>query len=177
MTDRLTPEHRSWNMGRIRGKNTKPEIIVRSILHRMGYRFRIDRRDLPGRPDLVLPKYHAALFVHGCFWHRHTGCSNASTPKTRQSFWKKKFEENVSRDNKNTQLLKDAGWKVIVVWECEVKKDPHALSRRLDEALGKRWSDTDSYSIPNRNELFKAAEKRSDYVTFSRAKPKTIKNE
>ncbi|MDC8446286.1 MAG: very short patch repair endonuclease, partial [Nitrosomonas sp.] len=96
--DTLAPEKRSWNMSRIRGANTKPELAVRSMLHRMGYRFRIANKTLPGRPDIVLPKYRAVIFVHGCFWHRHPGCSKATTPKTRADFWSAKFDRNIERD-------------------------------------------------------------------------------
>src|SRR5437016_9744069 len=97
MVDRLTPERRSWNMSRIRGQDTKPERTLRSTLHKIGYRFRLHRRNLPGRPDIVLAKYRLAFFVHGCFWHRH-GCLYTYTPKSRLDFWQKKFKENLRRD-------------------------------------------------------------------------------
>lgn len=119
MTDHLTPEKRSWNMGRIKAKDTKPELVVRSLLHHMGYRFRLHRKDLPGKPDIVLPKYKIVIFVHGCFWHRHKNCKNATVPKTRKAFWKKKFENNVRRDTKNRADLRKLGWNVIIIWECE----------------------------------------------------------
>ncbi len=106
-------------MSRIRGKDTKPELRVRSQLHRMGYRFRLHRKDLPGRPDIVLPKYDTVIFVHGCFWHRHKGCRFAYTPKTRPEFWKKKFGGNIRRDRTNINLLRKQGWKVLIIWECE----------------------------------------------------------
>lgn len=122
MVDRLTKEKRSWNMSRIRGKNTKPELIVRSMLHRMGYRFRLHREDLPGKPDIVLPKYKTVIFVHGCFWHRHKKCKYAYNPKSRKTFWQKKFNENVKRDRKRQNELKRLGWRVIVIWECQVTK-------------------------------------------------------
>ena len=117
-------------MSRIRGKDTKPEIAVRSILHRTGYRFRLHRRDLPGNPDIVLPKYHTVILVHGCFWHRHRGCKYAYTPKSRVDFWQKKFTENVERDKRNRKALRQEGWKVVVVWECELR-DPDKLVLRL----------------------------------------------
>ena len=116
--DTLSSEKRSWNMSRIRGVNTKPELAVRSMLHRMGYRFRIANRTLPGKPDIVLPKYRAVIFVHGCFWHRHQGCKYAYTPKSRSVFWGQKFEGNVMRDKNNLSLLRKAGWLLIVVWMC-----------------------------------------------------------
>lgn len=138
MVDRLTVRERSWNMSRIRGKDTKPEIAVRSILHRLGYRFRLHRRDLPGNPDIVLPKHHTVILVHGCFWHRHKGCKYAYTPKSRVDFWKKKFTENVERDKRNRKALRQEGWKVIVVWECELR-DPDKLVMRLSrEISGKK---------------------------------------
>lgn len=122
MVDIISKEKRSWNMSRIKGKDTKPELIVRSLLHRMGYRFRLHRKDLPGKPDIVLPKYRTVIFVHGCFWHRHKGCKYAYKPKSRVDFWQKKFKENVERDSKKQANLKKAGWKVITIWECEISK-------------------------------------------------------
>ena len=130
MTDRLTPERRSWNMSRIRGTNTKPELVVRKLLHEMGYRFRLHRADLPGRPDIVLPRHKTVVFVHGCYWHRHPGCRFAYTPKSRQSFWNAKFTSNVARDQRNQRDLKEAGWRVIVIWECETS-DRDVLAQRL----------------------------------------------
>src|SRR5262249_36610163 len=120
MVDKLTPERRSWNMSRIRGSDTEAERVVRSVLHRTGYRFRIHHRALPGKPDIVLAKYRLVIFVHGCFWHRH-GCSFTYTPKSRLEFWQKKFEENCNRDSRNQSDLKELNWRVIVVWECEIR--------------------------------------------------------
>ena len=119
--DIISEEKRSWNMSRIRGKDTKPEIIVRSMLHKMGYRFRLHRKDLPGTPDIVLPKYKTVIFVHGCFWHRHKRCKFAYTPKSRVKFWKDKFAETVKRDKQHLKQLKENGWEVFIVWECETK--------------------------------------------------------
>jgi DNA mismatch endonuclease (patch repair protein) len=133
--DDLTPEKRSWNMSRIRGRDTKPELLVRSLLHRLGYRFRLHRRDLPGTPDIVLPKYQTVIFVHGCFWHRHPDCRYAYTPKSRVEFWKEKFAANVHRDAKNRRALEQAGWQVLVVWECELR-DMAGLSDRLTSEIG-----------------------------------------
>jgi len=130
VADRLTVRERSWNMSRIRSKDTKPEIAVRSLLHRMGYRFRLHRRDLPGKPDIVLPKHRTVVLVHGCFWHRHKGCKYAYIPRSRVDFWEKKFAENVERDNRNRKDLRREGWKVIVVWECQLR-DPNRLVMRL----------------------------------------------
>ena len=131
MADRIDPSHRSWNMGRIKGKDTKPEILVRSLLHRMGFRFRLHRRDLPGTPDIVLPKFHTAIFVNGCFWHRHSGCKYAYTPKSRIGFWKKKFEDTTHRDLENSKLLADLGWNVEVIWECELR-DTEKLTEKIE---------------------------------------------
>jgi DNA mismatch endonuclease (patch repair protein) len=136
--DTLTSEKRSWNMSRIRGENTKPELAVRSILHRMGYRFRISDKALPGKPDIVLPKYRAVIFVHGCFWHRHPGCKYTYTPKSRLDFWSQKFEENVTRDKNTISLLKNAGWLPIIVWECEIKRNADVLLGRVSEILQQR---------------------------------------
>lgn len=119
--DSISKERRSWNMSRIKGKDTTPEINVRYALHRLGYRFRLHRRDLPGNPDIVLPRYKIIIFVHGCFWHRHHMCKYAYTPKSRKKFWQKKFKENVFRDKLKQKELENAGWRVFVIWECETK--------------------------------------------------------
>lgn len=133
--DRITQEKRSWNMSQIRGKNTKPELAVRSALHRLGFRFSLHRSDLPGKPDLVLPKYHAAIFVHGCFWHRHKGCKLAYSPKTKQEFWQQKFSNNVDRDKHNLDALTELGWNPIVIWECEIKKDLSGAIEKIRDML------------------------------------------
>ena len=123
MSDKLTPEKRSWNMSRIKGKDTKIEVEVRKYLFSKGYCFRKNDKRYPGKPDIVLPKYHVAIFVHGCFWHRHEGCKDATTPKTRTEFWLEKFDKNVKNDQIKQEKLRELGWKVIVIWECEIKKD------------------------------------------------------
>lgn len=127
--DRLTPERRSWLMSRVRGKNTSPEMRVRRSAHALGLRFRLHRKDLPGKPDLVFPKYHVAMFVHGCFWHRHPECSKASTPKSRIEFWQEKFNANVARDARVEAELEALGWQVVIIWECETKSDVALLSQ------------------------------------------------
>lgn len=132
--DDVTPE-RSRLMARVKGKHTKPEITVRRALHRLGYRFRLHRSDLAGRPDIVLPRYKTAIFVHGCFWHRHPNCSKASMPKTRIDFWRDKFEANVARDRRNVEALKAAGWTVLTVWECETRSSV-SLVEQLNKQLG-----------------------------------------
>jgi DNA mismatch endonuclease (patch repair protein) len=132
--DRLTKEHRSWNMSRIRGKDTRPELKVRSLLHGLRYRFRLHQPGLPGRPDIVLPKHRAALLVHGCFWHRHEGCRYAYRPKSRLEFWAEKFDANIRRDRKVIAALRKLGWRVRVVWECELR-DPVRLESTLSRWL------------------------------------------
>jgi DNA mismatch endonuclease (patch repair protein) len=131
MTDTLTPGQRSWNMSRIRSTNTRPEMRVRSLLHRMGYRFSLHGRSLPGRPDVVLPKYKTVVFVHGCFWHRHKNCPEASNPKTKKAFWQNKFASNTARDRTNQQALRRLGWRVLIVWECQVLKTPDKVAEKL----------------------------------------------
>lgn len=128
--DTLTPEKRSWNMSRIRSKDTTPERVVRSFLYRNGFRFRLHVKGLPGMPDIVLPKYKTVIEVHGCYWHRHEGCKYTYMPKTKVDFWHKKFTENVARDQRTEQELRELGWKVIVVWECMLNNKKH-----LDEIL------------------------------------------
>ncbi|MFT8897970.1 MAG: very short patch repair endonuclease [Acetobacter sp.] len=131
MADTISAERRSWNMSRIRGRDTGPELRLRSLLHRAGFRFRLHAKDLPGKPDIVLPKYHTVIFVHGCFWHRHKGCRNATTPSTRAEFWQAKFDGNVDRDNRNRAALETAGWTVMTVWECELKADADRIVQQL----------------------------------------------
>lgn len=132
--DVLTPEQRHINMSRIRSKKTKPEKAVRSVLHRLGYRFKLHVRDLPGSPDIVLPKYKTVIFVHGCFWHRHSGCKDASVPKTNTEKWLDKFSKNIARDKLAVELLEQCGWGVIIIWECEIKNKDQ-LAARLQTAL------------------------------------------
>ena len=125
-----SPAQRSFNMSKIRGKDTRPEMVVRRWLWANGYRYRLHRKDLPGRPDIVLPKYHAVIFVHGCFWHRH-GCKYSTFPSTRQNFWQTKFEGNVQRDKDNQARLTSQGWRVFVLWECEINSWDLYLEHRI----------------------------------------------
>ena len=134
MADTLSPQERSRLMSGIRDKNTKPELLVRSLLHSMGYRFRLHRRDLPGNPDIVLPRHGVCIFVHGCFWHLHSKCKDARIPKTRTEWWRKKLEGNAARDNRHTAALRRHGWRVITVWECQTEK-PERLVSRLQRLL------------------------------------------
>lgn len=134
MVDKISKEHRSWNMSQIKGRNTKPELLVRKTLHQMGYRFRLHRIDMPGSPDIVLPKYKTVIFVHGCYWHRHPGCKYTYTPKTRVDFWTGKFVENIRRDQRNQTELRESGWRVGIVWECETS-DRKLLISRIKEIM------------------------------------------
>ena len=136
VTDTLTIAERSRLMAKIKGKNTRPEIAVRSLLHRAGYRFRIHVSSLPGKPDIVLPQFRTVVFVHGCFWHRHMGCKAATTPKNHRKFWAEKFARNVANDRKHLGQLRHLGWKTIVVWECQLKKPERALAR-IEKTLKK----------------------------------------
>jgi DNA mismatch endonuclease (patch repair protein) len=120
VVDRIT---RSRMMAGIKGTNTKPELALRQALHHLGLRYRIHVKDLPGRPDIVLPRHRAAIQVHGCFWHRHEGCSYATTPASNGSFWEQKFRETVERDARKLKVLKERGWRVAVVWECAIKRN------------------------------------------------------
>lgn len=121
MADVVDAETRSRMMSGIRGKDTKPELLVRRYLHARGFRFRVHPGAMPGRPDLVLPKYRATIFVHGCFWHRHQNCRFAYNPKSREAFWQEKFRQNVKRDAIVVQTLLDTGWRVMVIWECALR--------------------------------------------------------
>lgn len=134
MTDRLDPSSRRRLMQAVRGKDTAPEIAVRSLLHRMGYRFRLHRKDLPGTPDIVLPGRKAAIFVHGCFWHGH-GCRIGRLPKSKLDYWQPKIEANRERDARKAAALETLGWRVLTVWQCEIKDQP-ALEARLWTFLG-----------------------------------------
>ena len=116
-------------MARIQGRDTVPEVVVRRTAHRLGFRFRLYRKDLPGRPDLVFPRYRAVVFVHGCFWHRHDGCRFAYTPRSRVRFWTEKFRQNVARDRRTEDALRSLGWRVLVIWECETRDDAVVADR------------------------------------------------
>ena len=121
MADVHTPQQRSYNMSMIKGKNTKPEMLLRTFLHAHGYRYKLHDKTLPGKPDIVLPKYHTVIFVHGCFWHGHSNCNYFVVPKTRTQWWTDKINRNKANDEKAIKALKKDGWKVIMVWECKLK--------------------------------------------------------
>lgn len=121
--DKISTERRSWNMSQIRSKDTRPEMIVRSYLHRKGFRFRLHVKTLPGQPDIVLPKYKTVVEVRGCFWHKHEGCKVSNNPLSNADYWQKKFQRNIERDKKNAKELYALGWRLIVVWECETSKE------------------------------------------------------
>lgn len=137
MTDIFTDEKRSSIMRRITGRNTKPEIAVRSIVHRMGFRFRLHRNNLPGSPDLALSRHRKVIFVHGCFWHGHQGCVRSKRPTTNVEFWSNKLEKNSERDSRVRKQLHRLGWKVLIVWQCEIRK-PEMLLKKLNKFLNDR---------------------------------------
>lgn len=135
MADVLTPQQRSFNMSRIRSRDTRPEIIVRSIVHRLGFRYRLHKKDLPGKPDLVLVRHRKIIDVHGCFFHMHDCRYGKVKPVINADFWETKRQSNLKRDRRNIGLLKKAGWQVLIVWECETK-NPEALKKTLVDFLG-----------------------------------------
>jgi DNA mismatch endonuclease (patch repair protein) len=140
MADVHEPETRSYNMSQISGKDTKPEMIVRKFLHGNGFRYGLHRKDLPGKPDLVLLKYNSVIFVHGCFWHAHEDCKYFKIPKTRTEWWKEKLYKNKDRDERHIQELEEMGWNVIVVWECDLKpkkkeKTLQMLAKTIDNQI------------------------------------------
>lgn len=132
--DRISKSARSGNMSRIRRANTRPEMVVRRLLHGLGFRFRLHQKALPGTPDIVLPRWRTAVFVNGCFWHRHAGCPRANTPASRQDYWLPKLARNVERDREAQGALRALSWRVVVVWECETDR-PDQLRGRLKAAL------------------------------------------
>ena len=132
--DRLSKQRRSEIMGRIRGKNTSPELAVRSLIHKLGYRYKLYSKDLPGRPDMVFVRQKKVIFVHGCFWHGHKGCPKGKLPKSNLDYWKPKLKRNKKRDSQNQQMLESERWKVLTVWQCEVKNKEN-LRNRVTEFL------------------------------------------
>lgn len=137
MVDHLSPERRSWNMGRIRSKDTSPELRVRSMIHRAGYRYRLHAKAMPGKPDIVMRRHRTVVFVNGCFWHRHEGCRYATTPASNTEYWRRKFERTVARDKESQEALGRDGWQVLVIWECQTR-DGAKLANLLAEILPPR---------------------------------------
>lgn len=129
MPDVFQPEERSRIMAKVRGENTSPERLVRSLVHRMGYRFRLHRKDLPGKPDIVLPRHKKVIFVHGCFWHQHEGCPHAARPTSNIEYWNRKLDRNMVRDRENLHKLAYLGWNVLIVWECETRHHEKLLEK------------------------------------------------
>lgn len=176
MVDTLSPEQRSALMSKVQDSDTRPEWILRSALHRLGFRFRLKNKHLPGRPDLVFPKYRTAVFVHGCFWHRHSGCKNASIPKTNYGFWLNKLDENVARDKRASSALTKQGWRVIVVWECQlegstlktIRKTAHAICR--DSLSGRGLED--KHTALRRTDLLTVADEKVRYRLCNRSQRK-----
>lgn len=139
MTDVFDKKKRSEIMSSVKSKDTKPEIIVRKLLHSMGYRFRLHREDLPGTPDIVLPKYKKVIFVHGCFWHGHEGCPRAKLPKTNTRVWREKIKKNIDRDQRNICELKSLGWTPLIIWGCEVhKRNLEEIKEKITNFLAER---------------------------------------
>jgi DNA mismatch endonuclease, patch repair protein len=137
MTDKISKARRSANMRAVRSRNTRPEIRVRQTAHRLGYRFRLHRGDLPGKPDIAFPARRKAIFVHGCFWHQHRGCPRATVPKSNRGFWRPKLARNVARDAGQLAAIRKRGWRALVIWECQVKNE-RWLSTKLGRFLGRR---------------------------------------
>jgi len=162
MPDKISPLHRSWVMSRIPSRHTKPERVARSLLHHLGYRFTVNgpkNRQLPGKPDVVLPRQKSVVFVHGCFWHRHPNCKTATTPRSNREYWLQKFARNVERDRRNQQALADLGWQVIIVWECELKNLDAVAARFITE-----MPRDSKYELPEElDDLALVAEQRSRY--------------
>lgn len=140
MPDVLSKEQRSWNMSRIRSRDTQIEMRVRKHLFNKGFRYRKNVASLPGKPDIVLPKYNTVIFVHGCYWHRHENCKYSTTPKTRAEFWNEKFNRNIANDKKHQKALRDMGWHVIILWECQIK---HQFDDTMGNCISQLLSDAD----------------------------------
>jgi DNA mismatch endonuclease (patch repair protein) len=136
VADVFSAQKRSQIMSRIRGYDTKPELIVRSIVHRMGYRFRLHLEDLPGNPDIVLPRHNKVIFIHGCFWHGHRGCQRSKRPATNVVFWQEKLDKNIQRDKRQQKELRKLGWKYLVIWQCEMNR-PNRIRKKIKRFLDK----------------------------------------
>jgi DNA mismatch endonuclease, patch repair protein len=158
--DRLTPERRSENMRRIRSRDMRPELLIRSAIHRLGFRFRLHGKGLPGKPDLVFAGRRKVIFVHGCFWHQHAGCREASRPKSNRAYWGAKLRGNVLRDRRHLRDLETLGWRSLVVWECEIEKTLAAVLRRVGKFLTDTHPARGSPRTPSRPRESRAARRR-----------------
>ncbi len=146
MADVHSKEVRSYNMSRIKGKNTKPEMLVRNFLHSYGFRYRLHVKDLPGKPDIVLPKYKTVIFVHGCFWHGHEGCKYYVVPKTKTEWWLNKINGNIDNDEKALSSLQNMGWKIITIWSCQLK--PTVMGKYLEQLLKELNTSNPNFILP-----------------------------
>lgn len=161
MVDFLTKKQRSALMAKVHGRDTKPEWVIRSALHRLGFRYTLKNNRLPGKPDIVLKKYKTVIFIHGCFWHAHAGCTKATIPKSNTDFWVNKLNSNVERDKKNKKILEDSGWRVIILWECEIFKDTiKTISEVVDLLLTEGCQTNVNLSSLDHKILIKNAEKK-----------------
>ena len=156
-------------MSRVSGKNTKPELVVRSLLHNIGYRFRLHRNDLPGKPDIILPKYKKIIFVHGCFWHVHDGCNFSMTPSSRKEFWSEKFETNEKRDKRNYDALLASGWRVLVVWECAIKTRKNNELDGLGSCVSNWLKSDDRYGEIGRNHVERSVCRKRNCARLSKS--------
>ena len=147
MADKISPERRSRNMAAIKSRDTKPEVAIRKLLHAAGFRFRLHREDLPGRPDIVLSRYKTVVFVNGCFWHQHLGCKLASNPSSRPEYWRAELDRNVERDRHSYTSLTNLGWKVIVVWECEIRRNASNVAEHIERLIIENGASEDSADI------------------------------
>ena len=161
MTDHLSQKQRSWNMRRIKSKHSKAEVLIRCMLYRAGFRYRVNDKSVIGCPDIVLKKYNTVIFIHGCFWHRHKGCSKTTTPSSNKEYWLKKFKRNVERDRQIEQELTSQGWNLLILWECEILLDPATVINRV---IGNLRGCQYLCNISNRT-ILKIAEKRHLYLS------------
>lgn len=166
MTDTLSPQQRSALMSKVRSADTKPEWVLRCGLHRLGFRYRLRDTRLPGRPDMVFPRYRSVVFVHGCYWHRHAGCKDATMPKSNVEFWASKFAENVERDRRVMDAIRQQGWRTLIVWECELVGDTTETVARVAAWLREGREPAEQgyrYTAADRRELLSVAEGKVRY--------------
>lgn len=161
--DTLSPKKRAWVMSRVGSKNTKPELLIRTVLHRQGYRYKLNDKALPGKPDLTFPRHRLAVFIHGCFWHRHKNCRRATMPKSNQEFWQNKFTTNQRKDARAKRRLNAQGWRTLTVWECQIMRDPQKAAARITRTLPP-LPPKKTYPLPSRGDLLKAADRKWRYL-------------